>query len=199
VTAEEFWTRYPRAFHLTHATNWPTILQHGLLSTERLLDLFEITDDVRDKVLNRRRPESVLIEHPLYGRAIIRDQRPLDESRLARCLTGGISPAQWLRVINRKVFFWVDRKRLIRLGKAAASSQAEQLVLTVDTRRLVTAYEGQMLVSDRNTGTTRPFAHARSFDTFRPLNRNERRPIVELTVDSGIHDIANYLVSHPNR
>src|SRR5947208_561341 len=86
---------YPRLYHVTSEGSWPFIEKHGLLSTEALLDLFEIIGAQRDQILASRRPECVTIENPAHGRAIIRDQKPLIESRLRTALEDGLRPKDW--------------------------------------------------------------------------------------------------------
>ncbi len=78
------------------------IRQHGLLSTSALLDLFEIDGDLRAALDSARRPESVTIAHPVHGTAVVRDQIPLREGPLAKCLVG-MTPVEWYRELNRRV------------------------------------------------------------------------------------------------
>src|SRR5437016_2836317 len=98
---------YPRLYHITSEGSWPSIQQHGLLSTEALLDLFGADGELRASVLAARRPDCVPITHPQYGRAIIRDQKPLIESKLRCALQDGMTPREWYELLNRKTFFWV--------------------------------------------------------------------------------------------
>jgi hypothetical protein len=41
---------YPRLFHMSHSGSWPSIQQHGLLSTTALLDLFEVKGKERESL-----------------------------------------------------------------------------------------------------------------------------------------------------
>jgi hypothetical protein len=194
MTKEELWTRYPTLFHMAEAGSWPSIKRHGLLSTESLLDLFAINGRRRTDIMTRRRPTSVVIEHPVHGRAIIRDQKPLSEAKLAACLLDDLTPAQWLKMLNTKVFFWVAPERLRDLRRARAYRQHRQLVLRVDARKLLEVYANQVVLSDRNTGTTSPFAHPRGRNTFLRIHENGRRRIVELAIEGGIADIRRYVI-----
>jgi len=144
--------------------------------------------------MTRRRPALVLLEHPQHGRAVIRDQKPLSEAKLAGCLCDGLTPTQWLRMLNTKVFFWVDPRRLTNLRDARAYRRQRQLVLRVDSRRLIEAYADRIYLSDRNTGTTSPFAHRRGRDTFLPFATNGRRRVVELAIEGGVPDVRKYVL-----
>jgi hypothetical protein len=175
--------------------SWPSIASHGLLSTRSLLDLFQITGEQRTALLTRRRPATVFVDHPVYGRAAIRDQKPLSEKRLAGCLRDGITPGEWIEMLNSKVFFWVNPERLAVLRGARAYRQQRQLVLRVDTRQLVEAHVDDIFLADRNTGATSPMAHPRGRDTFVGLRADQRKRIVELTVTGGVPNIGRFVTS----
>ena len=117
---------------------------------------------------------------------MIRDQQPLSEAKLARCLTGGLQVADWLRLINSMVFFWVDPEQLARLRQARAYRATRQLVLVLDTSEVAHAYGDRIFLTDRNTGATSPFAAPRGRDTFVPLRSDSRRRIVEVVLQDGV-------------
>lgn len=74
---------------MAHSEALPSILQHGLLSTSALLDLFEIGGERRAKLETRMRPTSVPITHPVHGTAVVRDQKPImNDARLEKSLGG---------------------------------------------------------------------------------------------------------------
>jgi hypothetical protein len=197
MLAEQLWAKYPHTYHMAELGSWSGIQKHGLLSTSALLDLFEWPHKERIAIETCRRPESVILTHPVHGTALIRDQKPLSEKRLASCLCDGITVKQWLRLLNRRVFFWLEESRLETLRGAQAYRAKRQLVLTVDTRRLVEAHAARILLTHMNTGATRPFAHKRGRDTFLTIENyhfQQRRRVVELTVTREVPDISKYLV-----
>ena len=178
---------------MTSPNAWPNIERRGLLSTSSLLDLFEIQDPGRTEILSKRRAASVELVHPNHGTVVIRDQIPLSEKKLAKCLQDGLTPTEWLQMLNSKVFFWVSAKRLTDLRNAKAYRAARQLVIEVDTAAFAAAYGARIIVADRNTGTTNPFAHARGRRTFLPLAENGKRPIVELIVEDSVPDVVTFV------
>ena len=198
MLAQQLWEKYPQMFHMAEVGSWPGIRKHGLLSTSALLDLFDVARKDQIAIETRRRPESVTLTHPVHGTAVIRDQKPLSEKRLADCLCDGITVRQWLRLLNQRVFFWLDEARLDTLRGAQAYRAQRQVVLTVDTRRLVEAHATRILLTHMNTGATRPFAHKRGRDTFRTIGKypfQERRRVVELTVARQVPDIRKYVLN----
>jgi hypothetical protein len=47
-----------------------------------------------------------------------------------------MTPREWYETLNRRVFFWVDRKRLVKLLGARAYRDRPHLVLELDTSGL---------------------------------------------------------------
>src|SRR5260370_23479191 len=86
VTPAELAEHYPRLYHMAEAGSWASIQRHGLLGTGALLDLFEVTAEKRRPILTQQRTQDVTITHPEHGRAVIRDQKPLNRAKLEGCL-----------------------------------------------------------------------------------------------------------------
>ena len=124
---------FPRIWHMAEDGSWKFIRRHGLLSTSALLDLYAVDRDRRFALESQRRPESVPISAKGLPKVVIRDQKPMTKSALEKCLHGGITPEEWFRLLNERVFFWLSRERLRRLLNARAYRGRPQIVLTVDT------------------------------------------------------------------
>src|ERR1700730_15009624 len=115
--------------------SWPSIRRRGLLSTTALLDLYEVQGAPREEIEAQRRRTGVPLERSPLPRAVIRDQLPMDDGGLRRCLPPHIEPTDWYRLLNRKVFFWLTKLRLITLLKAGTYRQRPHDVIEVSTRR----------------------------------------------------------------
>lgn len=87
-------SRYPVLCHMAEEGSWASIRELGLLSATALLDRFEVGGERRRRIGSSRRPEIVAVEHPEYGRALIRDNKPMQQKTLERCLTG-MTPREW--------------------------------------------------------------------------------------------------------
>jgi hypothetical protein len=201
ITATELCKRYPVLYHMASFGSWPSIAKHGLLSTESLLDLFEVPEPRRTDLLTKQRRTSVEITHPKHGRAVIRDQKPLSAENLARCLNG-CSAEEWYRTLNERIFFWLGRERLYTLMSAAEYVGKKHTVLQLDSASLVCKYEARITLAHMNTGNTRPYPHPRSPATFRSMNdypyaERKRLPdysaVVELTVMGGVPDAKDFV------
>lgn len=202
VSRDEIASRWPVLYHMAARDSWTSIKKHGLLSTEALVDLFEVEEPVRSEILSRRRPETYEVTHPSYGVATIRDQKPMSDSGLRRALPKSVSPRQWYRLLNRKVFFWLTPTRLSTLLKASAYRADSHTILHIDSAELLARHEKHVTLAPLNSGCTKPFPHPRDRRTFRPLSKypyEDRRrrglePIVELAVDWSVPDIADLVV-----
>jgi hypothetical protein len=193
----------PVLYHMAERGSWPSIQRHGLLSTSALLDLFDVQGERRQTIEARRRPENVVIEHPEHGRAVVRDQKPMDDAGLFRCLQDSLVPEDWYRILNERVFMWLTRDRLVRLLTARPYRALEHDVLELDAAPLMAAHLDRITLSPINSGATKPFPRDRGRDTFLPIasypyaSWRERRKagerIVELAVTSGVPDVERFV------
>lgn len=208
MQAELLVEKFPRLFHMADQDAWPSIQKHGLLSTTALLDLFEVGGEKRRALESRHRPECVTIQHPGHGAAVIRDQKPMDDKGLTRCLQG-VSPTEWYEILNRRTFFWLTEDRLQRLLSAGAYRDRPHCVLTVDTRALVGRHLERITLSPMNSGCTKPMPHPRGRDCFLPVGeypyeawakkRRKLDAVVELAVDYAVPDVATMVLTVEQR
>lgn len=203
MNSSEISEHYPLLYHMAEAGSWDSIVRHGLLSTRGLIDLFEVNGDARSAILRRRRSASVPLHHDVHGNAVVRDQIPLSESRLAACLTD-MTLEEWLDVLNSRVFFWLNEDHLETLLGARAYRDDEHDVITVETAQLLDRHANRITLSPINSGATMYTPPPRGRDTFLPIasySFDERRrarglgnAIVELAVDGGVTDIRDVAV-----
>jgi hypothetical protein len=148
-------------YHLAEPANWPLIRRHGLLSTERLLDLAKVPQKKRAAILFQHRPESVVLANGV----IIRDQKPMPPLLLARALPKDVSPSEWYRFLNRFVFLWSNRERVERhLGACGRP----QILLAFDAPHLLDKLGDRIYLSPINSGNARRRPALRSTHTFVP-------------------------------
>jgi hypothetical protein len=199
TTAAKILARYPRLYHLTHLENVEAIKGRGLLSTSALLDLFGIEGDERRAIEESNRRQLVPIVHPVHGRAVLRDQKPMDDRGLTRALRDGITPVEWYRLVNRHVFFWVDEGRVERLLGAQAYRDERHALVISRTAGLFERHAQDVVLSPINTGATKPMPHPRGRDCFVPMEtypyedwhtkRRGKDPVVELAVPTAVPDL----------
>jgi hypothetical protein len=195
---------YPRLFHMSHAGSFPSIQKHGLLSTTALLELFEVDGKRRTMLEEHRRSQSEAITHPIHGRAMLRDQGPLNEQKLAKALQDGLSPRDWCKLLNQKVFFWGPETRLKILQSARLYEAHRQTIIEVDTARFLERYADRVSLCRINSGSTQPMAWDRGKNTFLPLESyplgerlrkyGVKNAVAEVTVEYSVPDIQDFVV-----
>lgn len=195
---------YPYVYHMAWEGSWPSIQRHGLLSTEALLDLWEVEGEERRALMDCHRPNSVPIHHSEFGITTIRDQKPMGDSGLRRCLEDGLEPEDWYRLLNERVFFWATWDRLETLLGARAYRGARQTVLTVDTGELLARHAGRIELTTMNTGSTRPRPFPRGRYSFASLpdfnyaasrrKRGRSKAIAEVVVRAGVPDVSDVVI-----
>jgi hypothetical protein len=192
---------YPRLYHMAERDAWDSIKNRGLMSTSAVLDYLNIgvEDRFRYESQHRQMKIDVLPGNP--SSILLRDQKPMPRDRLLRALSPNLSPEDWYRTINGKVFFWVSEARLHRLLNARDYRLLEHDVITVDAAPFVRAYHDSIWLSHINSGNTWPFPHARGLDTFRripdyPVGRSGKplKDVVELVIDYAVPDIFRYVL-----
>jgi hypothetical protein len=193
----------PTLYHMAERDSWPSVRKYGLLSTTALLDHFEVAAPLRAAIECKRRPASVTLERNGLGRAVVRDQFPMDDKGLCRCLEDGLSPEDWYRTLNAKVFFWLTRERLLRLLNAGNYRLQEHDVLALDAMSLIHAYEDKIWFSPINSGCTKPFPHPRGRRTFQRIadypyahwkaKRRRGERVVEVAMDHAVPDAAKFV------
>lgn len=205
VSVAELSRRFPNLYHMAWEGSWESLQRHGLLSTSALLDLFGINGHERVRLELRHRPESVEISHPVHGKAMVRDQKPMSDDGLRRALRDGITPEEWYGLLNERVFFWLTRDRLLTMLGARAYRNLRQTVLTIDTASLLGAHEHRVTLSPINSGATKPMPHPRGRNTFLPLatypwddwiSRRGKAgdTAVELAVTGAVPDLARHVI-----
>ena len=192
----------PVLFHMAAAGAWPSIARHGLLSTSALLDLYGYEGEARRAIEAEPRPRAVVLRHAGLPPAVVRDQIPLSDAGLRRCLPPHLAPADWCRLLNARVFFSLTWGRIERLLGAASYRDAAHDVIEVEAEPLVRAYRDRITLSPINSGATSVFPVPRDETTFRTVadypyaHWRKRRPrgerVVELAVDRAVPDIARF-------
>lgn len=193
----------PTLFHMAERGAWPAIERHGLLSVSALLDLYGVTGEQRVALEARRRPEAVALAAPGLPGAVLRDQKPMTDTGLRRCLQGGLEPADWYRLLNGRVFFWLSRARVERLAGARTYRGRGHDLIELDAATLVAAHRERIALCPINSGATSRFPAPRGPDTLLPIDRypyehwRTRRPpserVVELSVRHGVPDVGRFV------
>lgn len=144
--------------------------------------------------------------HRSLGEIVISDNIPLSESKLFKVLDDNLTPADWLALLNARVFFFPHRGPLMRLTNARENRGKAKDILVVDTEKLAASYANAMDIAPINTGNTNHAPARRGLATFAPLletdyatwrrRRAKKTPdtIKEVSVRQSILDISVFVV-----
>ena len=208
MLTDDFVRLYPRLFHMAADGSWPSIERHGLLSTSALLDRWEVSTAIRSRLSGVPRRASLSFDHPDFGLAVVRDQKPIDAERLELLLDDMTVP-EWLEALDSRVFFFVQFERMLGLLTATSYRGRPHTIITIDTERFVRAYESRIELSRINSGFAQPHATGRrgsatfqSIAHYRHVDRPVARvpkdkkgwDVAELCVRDGVPDIRDYVL-----
>lgn len=203
MSPEELANLHPRLYHIT-ANSWLNIKKHGLLSTSALLDLFEILEPERSSLETRPRPSSFLLQHPLHGTIALNDNVPLKASVLEKCLEDNLTIADWMLLLNKRVFFWSNEENLANHLNARLNRGKSLEILVIDTLKLAKEYAEQIELCPINSGVAIRKAAKRGLNTFTPLLkhpykawrklRGKQDKIQEVTVLHHVKNIQSYVI-----
>jgi hypothetical protein len=176
---------FPSIFHVTFASNLPSIQAHGLLSAAALADLYSFSEEERDACLLRRR----LCTQDLHGIAI-RDQLPAPESRMKTCLVN-ITIPEWLQLLNSKIFFFVSKQKAQRF--LDTYDAFPNILFEVDTAALLQSHAAQASLTRIHPGSFLYNPRPRGRDSFIPLAtfhyENKRNTPAELILDTPVPNL----------
>ena len=193
-TADRIAASHPILYHMAQVDSWEAIKSLGLLSTSAVLDLLSITGDAISNIESKRRPNSVTLLDPTRGSFTFRDQKPLNETILKRCLVG-MTPQEWYEQLNSLSFLWPTKNRLQKMLGAGAYKSHEHLVLRIDTAKFLKRYSGIAMLSPINSGATLFNAPKRGRDTFKKIPASDINAIAEIVVPHSIPDILEFTLS----
>ncbi|MCI4356210.1 MAG: hypothetical protein L3K18_03565 [Thermoplasmata archaeon] len=180
--------------------SWPSIQARGLLPTSALLTLYGYSGPRREAIESQWRRTSVTIRRPGLPNAVIRDQLVMPPDELAECLSPGLTPEEWYRIVNGRVFFWTTDKDLARFLSARSYVGSAHVVIEVQSDRLIERRGSQITLTAFNTGSTLHgdgYAHARirGRETFERIESYTAPWVKELVVESGIPDVSGLVSS----
>jgi len=150
MNLHEFIKKRPELYHLTAQGNLSIIKRSGkLYSTNKIIDL---SNDTKLSLLKRQRRPEHLIINIQEDSFSIRDQRPISEKALQKCLTDNWKCADFYEFLNDRVFTWPTKDRL---QKHYDRYKNEEPVILVFKTKDVFDLNLEPLFARLNTGATR--------------------------------------------
>jgi hypothetical protein len=191
VTPDQFLDRCKRICHVGPAGSWSLISRHGFRTAEQLLQDADIDESARADLLSLPRPEPVHLR--VHGDdVVLRDQGPLFARKDLDAILGvGLDLGAWVRLLNRRVYFFTDEAPMRKLVQKYVERDGAQEVIWLSPLRFLRAADGRIELAAQNTGAVaRRGGPQKTLDTFMPLARFPNRRPAEVTVVDGLDDAA---------
>jgi hypothetical protein len=113
---------------------------------------------------------------------------------LRKCLPDGLTPEDWYRIMNGKVFLWPKAETVTTLLNAAPYRDRAHVVLVLEAASLLADGQHRITVSHINSGNARRRPALRGLDTFVPATSNDLpKRIAEVAVDYAITDVMSHV------
>ncbi|WP_281826453.1 DUF7002 family protein [Jannaschia rubra] len=164
MTPEAFAARHPRLYRLSSAGSLDGIRRHGLLTARSLARL------AGQELPDTRRPRAIDLTLPDGTSVRITDNAPLSEKRLAGVLDDALTPADWLGMLNVRVFFWPTKRHGEGNLKARRRHGYASEWHVFDTLRLLAPVWDGAEIAPFNSGATVHVPPRRGLGTFAPLD-----------------------------
>jgi hypothetical protein len=147
-------------FHLAEASNQRSIERLGLLSASDLIEHADLPPAWHEK----HRPHRLTLPTGV----VLRDQKPMPPAALKRCLRD-MTPEEWYRLLNSKIFLWIDLERLNRQRNACG--RFTQILYVVNANRLSERYTSSVALTPINSAAgLQPVAQIPLFPTWIGFN-----------------------------
>ena len=172
MTPEDLAAVVPRVYHLTAPDAVAGIRARGLFTPETICERLGLPDGERERLLTRRRLTEVRLEGDVGGGRetyVVNDNAPLFTDKLAAVLQDGLAPADWLAMLNARVFFWADERFARSLRAARNNRDRSRTLLVLDTLSLARAHGERMELCPINSGATLHTPPPRGLLTFSAL------------------------------
>ena len=187
MTPAEFVKRCPMLWHVAAPGAWERIRQHGFLTAHQIVERSALSAEARQRLAAS--PRRTSIELDVDGtRFLLRDQGPLLKKKdLDSILEEGMTTAEWLHLLDDRVYFFAQRAHMEMLRDKYAALNGSVEVITVSPLRLAQAAGERLELANQNTGAVaRTKERYKTRDTFKPLSSFPTQRPKEVTVREGL-------------
>jgi hypothetical protein len=178
---EKFIEKRPFLYHLTDQKNIQLIIKYGrLFSTNKLIERAGKEEYIPIKRTKRLNHYELEFNGEIYS---IRDQQPISEKALKKCLTHDWECADYFEFLNNRVFMWPTLDRLSRHYNRYVSENPT--ILRFETNSLFEVNQN-VKFSRLNSGATR----ANSYLGGKPPERGNETFILAVDYTNSISSVA---------
>jgi hypothetical protein len=190
MTPDQFLDRCKFVCHVGPVGVWDQIAKHGFRTAEQLILESELNEDERQRLLSTPRQEPVRL--CVDGdEVVLRDQGPLFARKdLTSVLGDGLDVSDWVRLLNRRTFFFTDQLSMQKFRDKYVELDGAQEVIWLSPLRVI-SLEGLCLeLTSQNSGAiARRSGPQKMADTFVPFSSFPDRKPKEFTMVDGLSDL----------
>jgi hypothetical protein len=190
MNPDQFLNRCKLVCHVGPLGVWDQISKHGFRTAEQLIEASDLPEDEKALLSSTPRRESVRLN--VEGDEVhLRDQGPLFARKdLDSVLGDGLEVADWIRLLNRRVYFFNDETQMRKLLDKYVELEGAQEVVWLSPFRMLEVEGLRLELTRQNTGAiARKAGTQKMADTFVPLSSFPDRKPIELTVVDGFDDL----------
>lgn len=191
MTPEQFLNRCKVICHVGPAGVWDQIANHGFRTAEQLILAADLSEEERQELLSKPRPESVRLR--VHGEdVVLRDQGPLLARKdLKASLDSGLDVSDWIHLLNQRVYFFTDQTAMQKFLEKYFETDGAQDVIWLSPLKVVEAEGIRLEMGSQNAGAVaRRSGPQKIEDAFVPLFRFPDRRPAEVTMFGGLDDVA---------
>jgi len=197
MTQREFCDLYPGLFHTSLTTDIGSFLQQGILSSEDI----QRESSAPKEMIQFRRNDCISVAASEDRQFILRDQKPLKEVFFDRALQPGVTREQWLQLLNRHTFFFLDPTELRNLLNARNYRKKARLIIELKTESVISQELARCKVTFFNVGAALfPNATKRGPNSFLPLQSYLdgafNKPPREFVIEGSLRNLLQHYQSH---
>jgi hypothetical protein len=190
MTPDQFLDRCKFVCHVGPVGVWDQIAKHGFRTAEQLILESDLSEDEQQRLISTPRRESIRLR-VAGDEVLLRDQGPLFARKdLISVLGDGLDVSDWVRLLNRRVFFFTDQLSMQKLRDKYVELEGAQEVIWLSPLRVI-RMEGLCLeLTSQNSGAiARRSGPQKVADTFVPFSSFPDRKPKELTMVDGLNDL----------
>ena len=187
MSPQEFAAAFPKLYHAAWPQARERIARDGLMSPLALCESMGLSDQETESILTTRRPAIT----DLGSGVVLNDNSPLQLGPLRRALPEHLSPEDWMRALNSRVFLFPSRRAADAFTSVLRSRELARDVWELDGRELAEAHLDRLEITPFNTGAATRRPPYRDLDTFAKVRgldldewRHRRRRAGRKTPDS---------------
>jgi hypothetical protein len=190
MTPDQFLDRCKFVCHVGPVGVWDQIAKHGFRTAEQLILAADLSEEERQRLLSTPRRESIRLNVD-GSEVLLRDQGPLFARKDLNAVLGeGLDVSEWVRLLNRRTFFFTDQLSMKKFRDKYVELEGAQEVIWLSPLRVI-RLEGLCLeLTSQNSGAiARRSGPQKMADTFVPFSSFPDRKPKEFTMVDGLEDL----------